>query len=246
VYALIIGNQNYRFASDVPYAIHDARVFGDYCKKVLGIPAGNIHIAEDATKQMIMEEELEDWVKNINNREEKKLIVYYAGHGVPDVKNKNKAYILPTDVRGTNPKRGIALDEFYAKLGELEFNQTSVFLDACFSGVNRSNEGVTEGLRAVEIDAEDTELGGGSLVVFSAAQGNETAQGYPEQGHGLFTYFLLDALQKSNGTISFGELSDHIKDNVSSQARELKMHKKQTPSTNPSDRIANVWRDLRF
>jgi hypothetical protein len=245
-YALIIGNQNYRFVGNVPYAIHDARVFGDYCKKVLGIPAGNIHITEDATKQMIMEEELEDWVKSINNRDEKKLIVYYAGHGVPDVKNKNKAYILPTDVRGTNPKRGIALDEFYAKLGELEFNQTSVFLDACFSGVNRSNEGVTEGLRAVEIDAEDTELGGGSLVVFSAAQGNETAQGYPEQGHGLFTYFLLDALQKSNGTISFGELSDHIKDNVSSQARELKMHKKQTPSTNPSDRIANVWRDLRF
>lgn len=245
-YALIIGNQNYRFASDVPYAIHDARVFGDYCKKVLGIPAGNIHIAEDATKQMIMEEELEDWVKSINNRDEKKLIVYYAGHGVPDVKNKNKAYILPTDVRGTNPKRGIALDEFYAKLGELEFNQTTIFLDACFSGVNRSNEGVTEGLRAVEIDAEDTELGGGSLVVFSAAQGNETAQGYPEQGHGLFTYYLLDALQKTNGVISFGELSDHIKANVSNQARELKMHKKQTPTTNTSDKIANAWRNFSF
>lgn len=245
-YALIIGNQNYRFASDVPYAIHDARVFGDYCKKVLGIPAGNIHIAEDATKQMIMEEELEDWVKSINNRDEKKLIVYYAGHGVPDVKNKNKAYILPTDVRGTNPKRGIALDEFYAKLGELEFNQTTIFLDACFSGVNRSNEGVTEGLRAVEIDAEDTELGGGSLVVFSAAQGNETAQGYPEQGHGLFTYYLLDALQKTNGVISFGELSDHIKDNVSNQARELKMHKKQTPTTIISDKIANAWRNFSF
>lgn len=246
VYALIIGNQNYRFASDVPYAIHDARVFGDYCKKVLGIPAGNIHIAEDATKQMIIEEELEDWIKSINNREQKKLIVYYAGHGVPDVKNKNKAYILPTDVRGTNPKRGIALDEFYAKLGELEFNQTTIFLDACFSGVNRSNEGVTEGLRAVEIDAEDTELGGGSLVVFSAAQGNETAQGYPEQGHGLFTYYLLDALQKTNGLISFGELSDHIKNNVSNQARELKMHKKQTPSTNSSEKIANAWRNFSF
>lgn len=246
IYALIIGNQNYRFASDVPYAIHDARVFGDYCKKVLGVPAGNIHIAEDATKQMIMEEELQDWVNSISDRENKHLIVYYAGHGVPDVKNKNKAYILPTDVRGTNPKRGIALDEFYAQLGSMEFKQTSVFLDACFSGVNRSNEGVTEGLRAVEIDAEDAELGGGSLVVFSAAQGNETAQGYPEQGHGLFTYFLLDALKESNGAISYGVLSDRIKKNVSAQAGELKMHKKQTPSTNASDKIANNWRNLSF
>ena len=246
IYALIIGNQNYRFASDVPYAIHDARVFGDYCKKVLGVPAGNIHITEDATKQMILEEELQDWISSINNRENKHLIVYYAGHGVPDVKNKNKAYILPTDVRGTNPKRGIALDDFYAKLGSFEFKQTSVFLDACFSGVNRSNEGVTEGLRAVEIDAEDAELGGGSLVVFSAAQGNETAQGYPEQGHGLFTYFLLDALKETNGAISYGILSDRIKRNVSAQANELKMHKKQTPSTNASEKIANYWRNLSF
>ena len=245
VYALIIGNQNYRFASDVPYAIHDARVFGDYCKKVLGIPAGNIHIAEDATKQMIMEEELEDWVMNINNREEKKLIVYYAGHGVPDVKNKNKAYILPTDVRGTNPKRGIALDEFYAKLGELEFNQTSVFLDACFSGVNRSNEGVTEGLRAVEIDAEDTELGGGSLVVFSAAQGNETAQGYPEQGHGLFTYFLLKKLQSTKGNTTLGDLGQYIIDNVKQKSVVIN-RKLQTPTVTCSSDFSGDWKNIKL
>lgn len=245
-YALIIGNQNYRFASDVPYAIHDARVFGDYCKKTLGIPAGNIHIVEDATKQMILEEEFEDWVKNIDNRDEKRLIVYYAGHGVPDVKDKNKAYILPTDVRGTNAKRGIALDSFYSMLGELAFRQTSVFLDACFSGVNRTNEGVTEGLRAVEIDAEEATLGGGALVVFSAAKGNETAQGYPEQGHGLFTYYLLKALQDSGGDINFGDLSDTVTSNVSTQSKEMKMHKKQTPATNASERIADIWRKLKF
>ena len=246
-YALIIGNQNYRFASNVPYAIHDARVFGEYCKKTLGIPAGNVHIAEDATKQMILEEELEDWVKNIADREEKSLIVYYAGHGVPDVKNRNKAYILPTDVRGTNAKRGIALDEFYTMLGELNFKQTSVFLDACFSGVNRTNEGVAEGLRAVEIDAEDTALGGGgSLVVFSAAKGNETAQGYPEQGHGLFTYYLLKALQDTSGELSYGTLSETIEKNVSAQALEMKMHKKQTPSTNVSEQIADKWRKFKF
>lgn len=245
-YALIIGNQNYRFASSVPYAIHDARVFSEYCKQTLGIPASNVHVVEDATKQMILEEEFEDWVKRIENREEKSLIVYYAGHGVPDVKNKNKAYILPTDVRGTNAKRGIALDDFYKMLGDLDFLQTSVFLDACFSGVNRTNEGVTEGLRAVEIDAEDTALGGGSLVVFSAAKGNETAQGYPEQGHGLFTYYLLKALQDTNGDLSYGDLSERIGTNVSAQALEMKMHKKQTPTTNASERIAEKWRRFRF
>lgn len=245
-YALIIGNQNYRFVSDVPYAIHDARVFADYCKMTLGIPVENIHVAEDATKQMILEEELQDWVASIPDPEDKKLIVYYAGHGVPDVKNQNKAYLLPTDVRGTNPQRGIALDEFYEKLGDLAFDQTTVFLDACFSGVNRENEGVTEGLRGVEIDAENAALGGGNLVVFSAAQGNETAQGYPEEGHGLFTYYLLKELRDSYGELSLGALSDRVTYNVSQKAPQMKMRKQQTPSTNASDQLVEHWRRLRF
>lgn len=244
-YALVIGNQNYRFVSDVPYAIHDARVFSEYCKNTLGIPSENIHVCEDATKQMILEEEFE-WLDNIKDRENKKIIVYYAGHGVPDVKNSNKAYMLPTDVRGTKPSHGIALDDFYARLGSLAFNQCSVFLDACFSGVNRDNEGVDEGLRGVEIDATEGAIGEGNVVVFSAAQGNETAQGYTEQGHGLFTYYLLKDLQDSYGYITFGELSDHLKSNVSRTAVTLKMRKPQTPSTNASEQLGDSWRALRF
>ncbi|MBR1547070.1 MAG: leucine-rich repeat protein [Prevotella sp.] len=246
IYALIIGNQNYRFAANVPYAIHDARIFADYCKKTLGVPVEQIHVAEDATKQMIMEEELGDWVSNIPYRENKKLIVYYAGHGVPDIKNKNKAYILPTDVRGTNPQRGIALDDFYNKLGELAFAQTSVFIDACFSGVTRNNEGVTEGLRGVEIEAEEATFNDGNIVVFSAAQGNETAQGFPEEGHGLFTYYLLKEMQSTRGFVKFGDLSDRITSNVSRQAGQLKLHKKQTPKTLFSEKLSENWRDLNF
>lgn len=245
-YALVIGNQNYRFVSDVPYAIHDARVFADYCNKTLGIPSENIHVTEDATKQMILEEELQDWLATIQDPENKNLIVYYAGHGVPDVKNQNKAYLLPTDVRGTSPQRGIPLDDFYKKLGELDFNYTTVFLDACFSGVNRENEGVTEGLRAVEIDAENAELGDGRVVVFSAAQGNETAQGYPEEGHGLFTYYLLKEIRDSYGLSTLGALTDAVTSNVSQKAPQMKMRKHQTPSTNASDDMTDKWRRLKF
>lgn len=245
-YALVIGNQNYRFVSDVPYAIHDARVFADYCKKTLGIPAANVHVSEDATKQMILEEEIQDWVGKIQNPDESQLIVYYAGHGVPDTKNGNKAYLLPTDVRGTSPQRGIALEDFYKTLGDLGFNQTTVFLDACFSGVNRENTGVTEGLRAVEIDVENTALDNGNIVVFSAAQGNETAQGYPEQGHGLFTYYLLKSIRDTNGIVSLGGLSDRIQNGVTATAPQMKMKKSQTPTTNASEQMGDAWRNLRF
>lgn len=245
-YALVIGNQNYRFVSDVPYAIHDARVFAEYCKKTIGIPSENIHIVEDATKQMILEEELQDWIANISDRDRKNLVVYYAGHGVPDVKNNNKSYLLPTDVRGTNPKGGIALDDFYKMIGDYDFNNTVVFLDACFSGVNRENGSVTEGLRGVEIDAEDAVLGDGKLIVFSAAQGNETAQGYPEHGHGLFTYYLLKELQDTRGDITLGALTDRVIVNVSHAAPQMILRKRQTPSAVASERLGNKWRMISF
>ncbi len=245
MYALIIGNENYRFVPNVPYAIHDARVFSEYCKKSLGIPVENIHVCEDATKQLILEDELQ-WLEGIKDKDYKRLIVYYAGHGVPDTKDSNKAYLLPTDVRGTKPENGISLDEFYGKLGEMAFRRTTVFLDACFSGINRDNESVNEGMRGVEIVAEEGEISEGNMVVFSAAQGNETAQGYQEQGHGLFTYYLLKELQENGGSVYFGNLADRLKTNVSQRAMQLKLRKPQTPSTKVSNSLEDSWRTLTF
>ncbi len=244
-YALIIGNEHYRFVADVPFAQNDAMVFAEYCKKTLGIPASNVHLCEDATKHMILEQELMDWLgHDIDNRNYKKLIVYYAGHGVPDIKNHNKAYLLPTDVYGTKPEQGIALDDFYAKLGGLGFERVTVFLDACFSGVNRDNEGLSIE-RAVEVEAEDTKPVVGNLIVMAAAHGNETAQGFQEEGHGLFTYYLLKELKDTQGMVSYGKLVDNIEKNVSNVAPTLDLRKKQTPRafTSYPD---NSWRKYSF
>lgn len=249
-YALIIGNQNYRFAGNVPYAIHDARVFADYCKQALGLPVENIHVVEDGTKQMIIEEELQNWLATITKREGKKLMVYYAGHGVPDVKESNKSYLLPTDVRGTNPKLGIALDDFYSMLNKLSFHQTTVFVDACFSGTNRDSEGVIEGMRDVVVEAEETTIDDGNMVVMSAVSGNETAQGFAEEGHGLFTYYLLKELQETAGVVSLGVLFDILKTHVSQKSKQLttktgvKLYKEQTPSITTSKVLGDSWRQL--
>lgn len=245
-YALIIGNQNYRFNSSVPYAIHDARVFKEYCEKTLGIPSLNIHICEDATKTMINEEEFNWLEEGIEDRSTKKLIVYYAGHGVPDAKDKNKAYIVPTDVRGTTPKLGIALSDFYSRIGDLGFMQATILMDACFSGINRDNGGVNDGLRGVAMEQEEVPVMNPALLVISAAQGNETAQGYTEQGHGLFTYFVLKEIQNSNGQISMGSLSDNVTRNVRDTAPSLQLRKSQTPTTNSMQDSGKNWRNWTF
>lgn len=243
-YALVIGNQNYRFVPSVPYAIHDARVFRKYCEDAIGIPVEHIHICEDATREMIWGEEME-WLKSIPNREACKLIVYYAGHGVPDYSDKNKAYILPTDVRGSKPQRGIPLGDLYMSLGELSFAQTTVFLDACFSGLTRDDKGVSEKERLGVIASETgSSLTSGNLIVFSATQKEETAQGYPKEGHGLFTYYLLKEIQTNYISLNLGSMSDNIKKNVVETSPSLELRKSQTPTTNPSKALADKWRSL--
>ncbi len=244
-YALIIGNEDYRFVPDVPYAYNDATVFSEYCKITLGIPANNIHLCKDATKHMLLEQELGDWIeKGISNKDNKRLIVYYAGHGVPDLNDHNKAYLLPVDVYGSRPQYGIAIDDFYAKLGEYGFDLVTVFLDACFSGVTRTNDGVNAE-RATEVEAQESNPVKGKVVVFSAAHGTETAQGYRDQGHGLFTYHLLKELNESEGVVSYGKLSRELKKGVSEQAPSLDLQKPQTPTT-ASSLPEGTWKQYQF
>ena len=244
-YALIFGNEKYTFVSDVPFAINDAQVFSEYCKKTLGIPAENIHLVKNATKHMMLEQEMRDWLKNdITDRRFKRLIVYYAGHGAPDLDDNNKSYLLPTDVKGTKPHQGIALDDFYATIGSLGFDRVTMFIDACFSGVNRDNEGLSIE-RAVEVEAEDAKPTTGNMIVFSAAHGNETAQSYQEEGHGLFTYYLLKELQDTQGMVTYGKLSESIEKNVSNVAPTLDLRKRQTPKTSTS--VQNdAWKKISF
>ena len=101
-------------------------------------------------------------------------------------------------------------------------------------------------MREVEIEAEEATFSEGNVIVLSAAQGNETAQGYPEEGHGLFTYYLLKELKETSGSINYGDLSDRIITNVSRQAPQLKLKKKQTPAINISDNMSADWRNLNF
>lgn len=243
-YALVIGNQNYRFAPNVPYAKHDAATFAAYCKTTLGIPSAQVHLSEDATKHMILEQEIELWLrKEVADRSTKKLIVYYSGHGVPDVEESNKSYLLPTDVLATTPQQGISLDYFYDLIGGLGFKQVTVFMDACFSGIDRNNESVNWGERGTEVEAEDVKPNTGNLIVFCAAQGNEAAQGYLSEGHGLFTYYLLKEIQTKDGHITYGSLADNIQKQVSETAPSLELRKKQTPTTKTSDDVSSTWRD---
>jgi len=132
------------------------------------------------------------------------------------------------------------LDKMYADLGSTNAASVTYFIDACFSGANRSGD-MMEQNRGVAIKSKGGQLQGNS-VVFSAAQGDETAYVYQDKSHGMFTYFLLKKLQDTKGNVSYGELSDFINEKVTRMSL-VENSKSQTPLTTSS---MDDWKKMKF
>lgn len=239
-FAVIIANENYQEEVKVEFALNDGEMFRQYCQKVLGLPETNIHIRRDATLNNIIAEMA--WMQKVAEAYQGKarFIVYYAGHGIPDEKS-GTAYLLPTDGKGSIIETAYSLQQFYKQLGEMPSAGITVFMDACFSGSLRGN-GMLASARGVAIKAKQN-TPQGPMVVFSAAQGDETAYPFKEKNHGLFTYFLLKKLKDTGGQVSLGELGDYITNQVSRKSI-VTNGKSQTPCISPSTAISGDWKKL--
>ncbi|MCL2027381.1 MAG: caspase family protein, partial [Bacteroidales bacterium] len=241
-FALIIANENYRRESRVEFAKNDGETFKRYCVQTLGLPEQNVHFITDATLNDIKIEL--DWISGVANAfsGEANIIFYYAGHGIPDERT-SASYLLPIDGAGSNVNSAYKLDDLYQTLGELPVKSVIVFMDACFSGAQRSGE-MLASARGVAIRSRQG-MPSGNMVVFSAAQGDETAYPYHEKGHGLFTYFLLKKLQETKGDVTLGELDDYISTNVRRQSI-LVNRKSQTPTVTSATALEQTWKETKI
>lgn len=241
-FAIIFANENYQEETKVDYALNDGETFKNYCHKVLGLPLKNIHIRKDATLNNMRSELI--WMQKVANayQGEAKIIVYYAGHGIPDEKTGN-AYLLPVDGNGSVIETGYSLQKLYQQLGDLPAKNVTVFMDACFSGAKRG-EGMLASARGVAIKAK-AQTPKGHMVVFSAAQGDETAYPLSEQQHGLFTYYLLKKLKETKGDATYEELYNYIQKQVG-RTSIVDNGKSQTPTVTPSVSVANSWKTMKL
>ena len=240
-FVVIIANENYEQVANVPYAINDGQIFQQYCECTLGIPHQNIKTYIDATYNHIRA--AQSWLQKICEVfEDERIIFYYAGHGIPDESSRT-AYLLPVDGLGTDVTTGYKLDDLYYALGNIPANNVTVFMDACFSGSKRE-QGMLASARGVAIKARSG-MPQGNMVVFSAAQGDETAYPNNDEKHGMFTYYLLKKLQETEGNVTLQELGDYITKNVSQQSILLN-GKSQTPCVTPSATLDASWREWKL
>lgn len=241
-FAIIIANEDYMDEAKVDFAKNDGEVFKNYCHKTLGLPETNIHYLPNATLAKMFGEL--DWLRQVCEvyKGEANVIFYYSGHGFPDEKS-HAAYIIPVDGNKRLLRTCFSVSELYEMLGSMPSKRVTVLMDACFSGAKRSGD-MLASAKGVAIKVK---YGApkGNMVVMAAAQGDETAYFNKEAKHGLFTYYLLKKLKETKGSVTLGDLSSYIQDEVSKYSIVVN-GKSQTPTVQASDNLKGRWESMMF
>ena len=247
-FALIIGNEDYRkfqtglqLDQNVLFARNDALVFKEYAINTLGVLDKHTFVLTDATRgQMSREiERITELAKLTPNAE---IIFYYAGHGLPDLETF-ESYLIPVDVAASNLEDGIKLKDLYAKFASSKASRVMVFLDACFSGGGRGENGLLAA-RTVKIRPK-SDIVEGNIVAFTASSGKEVSLPLASQSHGLFTYYLLRKLQETQGNVTLDELGQHLEQEIP-KASLLENGLLQRPQVLVSPELDEKWMSWKF
>lgn len=232
-YAIVIGIEQYR--QNLPkadFAVNDAKLVTEYLTKVMGYPEENVVTLLNQNAAMgDFAKYFEKWL--INNVEKGSTIfIYYSGHGAPNPKTSD-AYLVPYD---GDPsfivETGYSLKRMYAALGKLPAKEIVVALDSCFSGAGGRSV-IAKGSKPLVMDLQNNMVLSKNMTVLTASAGDQTSSTYDEQGHGLFTYFMLKGIKnedvvRQDGSIKIDDLFSYIKPQVERIARK-QYNNEQTP-----------------
>jgi len=237
---VVMGIEKYKYFAPAPYADQDAEIMKKYFRDVLGVEKVFLYTNDEVSGfffQNIFNPEYGELQKAIV-KGKTDLFVFYSGHGMPS-KDGTKVYLFPSDGRiEALQTQGYNLNTFYKNLEALGARSTTVFIDACFSGVSRPTETQeTQNLVAmkgvaIKPKVEQPWENNPDFTVFTSSSFDETSLGFDPSQTGLFTYYVCAGLQgaadlNKDGKITAGELSDYVIEQVVSTSK--KIMGKQTP-----------------
>lgn len=238
----IIAYEEYDLAANVDNAMSDGLAFKEYCIRTLGVPEDNVRYMANLSFGRMKKGlndilELADMLNGNAN-----LILYYAGHGIPDNKTKD-AFLMPVDADGTDASLCLSLTDLYSNINSKKLNRCVVFLDACFSGAQRGGDMIVAA-RGVKLKPKES-APEGKTIVFTATSDDQAAFSHKEEKHGLFTYFLLKKLQETKGDVTLGELADYLSQKVGFESRRIN-NAPQTPRVLVAAGIGDKWKKCRL
>lgn len=225
-YALLVGVDDYADPAfpDLKHAGHDATALGEVLASetsggfdVVRVLTGTGRTDRDDVLVALRELRSE-------LRREDTLVVYFSGHGTRIVADGlSRRFLLvhdtaPGDLEGS----AIDLADLQGFFGALPPARKALIVDACFSGDGKSV------LRPADAEAAEPPLlagmasfGPGEAHLFATSPGRPSRED-DRLGHGVYTWFLLDALSWSkadadlddDGVVTAYEAHDHARGQV--------------------------------
>ncbi|MFH2203430.1 MAG: caspase family protein [Elusimicrobiota bacterium] len=229
-FALVVGIDDYKDLPAAQFAERDAAAMARHLS-AMGYPQRHVVLltGENATRTGLRKY-LEEWLP-LNVKPNSNVFFYFSGHGAPDPAT-GKAYLVPWDGDAQFLKTtAYSVEHLYASLNGLKAKQIVVALDACFSGAGGRSV-LAAGARPLVTQIDMGQAPSGKLTLLTAASGNEITTTLKEEGHGIFTYFLLKGLngeaKDSRGSVTTKSLYDYLKPKVQDEARL--QNREQTPT----------------
>jgi uncharacterized caspase-like protein len=183
--ALVIGNKEYQY-SDLRNPVNDANSMTAQLEKM----GFDITLATNLNYRS-MENVVQKFGKHLSQTPGDVAFFYFSGHGA-QVNGQN--FLIPTDnynIRGERDleQNAIPAETILAMMEKENQGMNILVLDACRDNPYRGSEkNLTRGLAQIQAPR-------GAVVAFATATGETALDG--DGNHGLYTGYLLDALDNS-------------------------------------------------
>ncbi|MFZ0258169.1 MAG: SUMF1/EgtB/PvdO family nonheme iron enzyme, partial [Gammaproteobacteria bacterium] len=126
------------------------------------------------------------------------VVIFLAGHGLPDPRDAEDFYFLPYDADLDRlPSTAISMWEVRRWVEKIKAERVLLIADACHSGAMGS-KGVARGLNAINRYLQKLGESYETVVTLTSSSGYQLSQEDKKwgSGHGVFTYHLLRALRE--------------------------------------------------
>lgn len=235
LFAVVIGvshfSKNGHHADDLMYADRDAKAVFDFLRS----PAGG-GVAEADALLLLNEKATAATVRKAlfaflaRPLEQDTVVIYMAGHGIPDPRDPSNLYFLTSDAK-LNDMVGTAfpmyeMQQVFARV--LKARRVLTFADTChgygFTG-ERTGALAASGNNLINQYIEHY-AGQGERAVITASDINESSfedERWGDEkwgkGHGVFTYYLLRGLEgeadrNHDGVVTAGEILTYLQEVV--------------------------------
>lgn len=225
-HALIIGIDDFQYASPLEFAISDAEAISEALIKKFGFPKAHVQLLtnKEATRSNIMSAYM-GYSKSgseINDR----ILVFYAGHGFTERGARGEiGFLVPHDGNFADLSTLIRWDDFTYNAELIKAKHILFIMDACYGGLIFQRAMPVGSMRFLK----DMLLRPVRQAITAGKADQVVADsGGPRPSHSVFTGHLLDALDgnaaTSDGILTASGVMAYVYEKVSKD-----IHSRQTP-----------------